>query len=295
MLRSGAMSAIRLPVLSAFAGGCLCSAVLFGVWRADSGASTPATKQQRPHDVELVTAAVAAPSAAQPHDLFAGVAAEHVRNGAGEPTSPATQPLDSAEPEPTGSAVSVVLMNLEAAYRARVAPTAPMPASTQERAVAAAGTDNAAVPTEPPPQTGPQPVAAVIPISPAPAVAPAAFAPAPFVAPVAPPPPIAAAPAYVAQADSPPSEVHIGDVNQNTYNITNVRQGDLYLIQMQQMQQMQQLATLQYLQLLGMSSGVAAPAQRVRGARAQSTPFRSTITNPDNPWGLHFSPPNLVH
>jgi hypothetical protein len=79
----------------------------------------------------------------------------------------------------------------------------------------------------------------------------------------------------------------MGDVNQNTY-ITNVRQGDVYLIQMQQ------LATLQYMQLLSMSSGLPAPARHVRGAGPQGMPFPSAITNPDNPWGFHFAPLNLV-
>ena len=287
------MSAIRLPLLCAFAGGCLSSAVLFGFWRADAGAGETVAKQQRQPRVELVapavSAALAAPSAEPSRDL-AAAAAEQARNGAGEATPPATQAVDSAGPEPAGSAVSDVLMDLEAAYRAHVAATAP---ARQERAVAAAPPDDAVA-------LASQPVAAVVTVPPAPTVPPP-----PTVAPVAvavaaveppsAPPPIAAPPAYLAQADSRPTEVHIGDVNQNTY-ITNVRQGDVYLIQMQQqMQQMQQLAMLQYMQLFGMSSGIAAPAQRGRGAARQPAAFPSTITNPDNPWGFHFSPPNLVH
>jgi hypothetical protein len=90
----------------------------------------------------------------------------------------------------------------------------------------------------------------------------------------------------------PPSEIHYGDVNygdQNTY-ITNVRQGDVYLIQMQQ------VAMLQYMQLLGMSSGLAAPAGHVGGAghQQQRGALSSGITNPDNPWGFHFARPHLV-
>jgi hypothetical protein len=93
----------------------------------------------------------------------------------------------------------------------------------------------------------------------------------------------------VDQGGPPPSEIQIGDVNQNTYNITNVREGDVYLVQMQQ------IAMLQYMQLLGMSPGVAAPARRGRGAGHQSTPFPSSIPNPDNPWGFHMAPLHLVH
>jgi hypothetical protein len=144
-----------------------------------------------------------------------------------------------------------------------------------------------------------QPVAEVIPAIPPPP--PAALAPAVAAAPpVAPPiaaapafaPPIAAAPAVAGPDAPPPTEIHYGDVNQNTF-ITNVREGDVYLIQMQQ------VAMLQYMQLLGMSSGLGAPTRHVGGARHQrgavSTGALSTgITNPDNPWGFHFAPPNLV-
>ncbi|HEY3253953.1 MAG TPA: hypothetical protein VGJ91_08405, partial [Polyangiaceae bacterium] len=96
-----------------------------------------------------------------------------------------------------------------------------------------------------------------------------------------------------------PPDIHYGDVNQNTY-ITNVRQGDVYVVQ-------QQLALMQYMQLLGASSaaGMAQPshAHVGRGAAFRGVPqaapqykqFPSTLTNPDNPWGFNFAPPNLVH
>ena len=301
------MSAIRLPLLCAFAGGCLSSAILFGLWRADANAGAPAAKQQRPPDVELiaavVTATIAAANAEQRHDLVASAAAEHGPHGAGEPAPQAGQALDSGGPSSPGSAVSDVLASLETAYRAHVAATAPVrTSSTQERG-ASAPSDHAVAPTEASPVTAPQSIAAAIPVAPAPiaaapiaapapvapvAVVPAAVTPAVAVAPAAAPPQIAAVPAFVAQADSRPSEVHIGDLNQNTY-ITNVRQGDVYLIQMQQ------LAMLQYMQLLGASSGLVAPAHSVRGTGPRPAPFSSTITNPDNPWGFRFAPPNLVH
>jgi hypothetical protein len=76
-------------------------------------------------------------------------------------------------------------------------------------------------------------------------------------------------------------------VNQNTY-ITNIRQGDVYLIQLQQ------LANLQYMQMLGMASGLATPVRHSSGPAPQRTRFPSGITNPDNPWGFNFAPPNLV-
>jgi hypothetical protein len=115
---------------------------------------------------------------------------------------------------------------------------------------------------------------------------PAAVAPA-AIAPAAVAPQLAAAPAFAGPEPAPPSEVHYGDVNQNTY-ITNIRQGDVYLIQMQQ------LAMLQYMQLLGMSSGVPAPVRNARAAVPPRANFPSGIVNPDNPWGFRFAPPNLV-
>jgi hypothetical protein len=149
---------------------------------------------------------------------------------------------------------------------------------------------------EAPPSAPPQAIAEVVPaipaVSPVAATAPVALA--PQAAPVALAPQAAAMPAVAAQdiPPPPPPEIHYGDVNygdvnQNTY-ITNVRQGDVYLIQMQQ------VAMLQYMQLLGMSSGVTAPARRAGGAGHQRGTLSSGITNPDNPWGFHFAPPKLV-
>ncbi len=287
------MSALRLPLLYAFAGGCLSSALLFGVWRAGAESGAAAAKQRRSPPLELVasaaSAATAAPRAEQQQGPVVDVATEHDRVQAEEPTPQATQPADNRGTELAGSAVSDVLTDLEAAYRARVAAAAPARASsTQEHAVAVAPPDNAIAVTESSPVSASPPAAMVIPIVPAPTAPPA-----PTVAPVAlapaaalPEPP--AAPAFAPQDDPRPTEVHIGDVNQNTY-ITNVRQGDVYQIQMQQ------LVMLQYMQLLGMSPGLAAPARHGRGAGARAVPFTSTITNPDNPWGFKFAPPHLVH
>ena len=293
------MSAIRLPLLCAFAGGCLSNAVLFGLWRAADGASAFSAKQQhRSHEVvELVTAATAAPSVEQSSVLPAPNAVPHDRDTPAEPApSPAATDVDSAAPMPSGSAVSDVLMGLEAAYRERVAARAPLPvSSTPELAVAAAPAEAPSAAPEParvaPPQPAPEAMPAAPTVVAAAAIEPRAVAPAAMqpatAAPVALAPEAAPMPAFAGPSSAPPSVVHYGDVNQNTY-ITNVRQGDVYLIQMQQ------LAMLQYMQLLGMSSGVAAPARHVGGAAARPTQFPSGITNPDNPWGFHFAPPNLV-
>ena len=296
-----AMSAIRLPLLCAFAGGCLSNAVLFGLWRVAEGAGDSALKQHRTQNaVELVTAASAAPSVAQPSELVAASAADPEQRVATEAApSPAASDLDNDRPPPAGSAVSDVLTRLEAAYRERVGARAPaQTSSAQDRATAtaAASADGAVTAAQAAPSVPAQPVAEVIPAMPAAAIAPAApAAPAPpavappAVAPATLPQEVAAAaaPALGAQDAPPPTEIHYGDVNQNTY-ITNIREGDVYLLQMQQ------VAMLQYLQLLGMSSGLAAPARHVGGAAHRRGALSSGITNPDNPWGFHFAPPNLV-
>ena len=284
-----AMSAIRLPLLCAFAGGCLSNALLFGLWRTADGAGASSAKQQhRSQNVELMTTTTVAPGVAHPSELVAATAAEHGHDAATEAApTPAASDLDSAGPTPAGSAVSDVLMQLEAAYRARDAARAPAQSSpTQEHVSAAAPVDNAVAAAESAREVSAQPVAEVVPAIPAVTVA-AAITPA-AVAPAAVAPQVAAVPAVAAQDAPLPSAIHYGDVNQNTY-ITNVRQGDVYLIQVQQ-----QLAMLQYMQLLGMSSGLAAPARHVGGIGHQRAAFPSGITNPDNPWGFHFAPPNLV-
>lgn len=297
------MSAIRFPLLCAFAGGCLCNALVFGLWRAAESAGTAAVRQPNaPHQVAgLVTPAVASRLVEPAQQLLAPEVAGQSR----APTAAAAESaeeLDAARPTAAGSAVSDVLTQLEIAYRERVAASAPAPAAPSAEAI----TTSAPMPgVDVRPAAPLTPVSAVAAVSePPPAVAPAAFAvasvapafmmpaapaasvPAPPVAPA--PVPAALPPAMAAQDAPPPSVVHYGDVNQNTY-ITNVRQGDVYLIQLQQ------IAMLQYMQLLGMPAGVASPSRHMgRGAPQRSAPFTSGITNPDNPWGFHFSPPNLV-
>ncbi|MEI9948985.1 MAG: hypothetical protein WDO74_08370 [Pseudomonadota bacterium] len=288
------MSAIRVPLLCAFVGGCLSGAILLGVWRADMGASVPAP-QQPARSSEIVTASLLPTNAEPP------------RQSSDDPPrapSPAEHgPSPSADPEvatPAGSAVSDILTDLEAAYRqrliaaaraeARAASEDPSTPTQANAAIAQAETAREVAARAPAPVA---PVAApAVPPAPA-AVAPTTIA-AAAVAPAVIVPPVVAAPAPVAQNDARPADIHIGDIN-NTY-VTNVRQGDVYLMQ-------QQIAMMQYIQLLGASPyagagrpGLAGPgAHAPRGAAPQYRQFPSTITNPDNPWGFNFAPPNLVH
>lgn len=272
------MSAIRRPLLCAFAGGCLSNAVLFGLWRTTDGAGASSAQPRTHHVVEVV--ASAAPSVYPSSERLTPHAAERER------TVEEPAPTE-AEPAPTGSAVSDVLTQLEAAYRERVSAQAPVQASTLGHSSAAPS--DAIAPVEPVPSVAAQPVSAqpvaqVIPVvTPAVTVVPRSVAPAELALAA----PAVALPALAIQDPAPAAQVHYGDVNQNTYNITNIRQGDVYLIQMQQ------LAMLQYMQLLGMSSNLAAPARQVGGGHQRGT-LSSGITNPDNPWGFHFSPLNLV-
>lgn len=253
------MSAIRLPLLWAFAGGCLTNAALFGLWRATEPVAPPVRSARASHRV--VEEAVPAPTLARPAALVAVSSAE---------------PRTDAPAEPAGSSVSDVLARLESEYRDQVAARAPAP--SKELALA-----------EPPAPPAPEPVVVAAPVA-VPPLAPAAVVATVAVATPSPPvpaPPTVAEPASIARNEPAPSRVQYGDVNQNTY-ITNVRQGDVYLIQMQQ------LAMLQYMQLMGMSSGAAVPPRAFAAGGGGHQRFPSGITNPDNPWGFHFSPPNLV-
>jgi hypothetical protein len=283
-----AMSATRLTLLCAFAGGCLSNALLFGLWRVAEGAGeSAAKKQQRPADVvQLVTAAIVPPNVAQPSELVAASAADHGADAAiaAAPAPAASDPANGG-PALAGSAVSEVLTRLEAAYRERVVARAPASAPAppaQERGTAAVPADSAVAATEAAPSAPTQPAVEVI----RPAISTAYAGAATAAAAIA--PQVAAVPAVAFQDAPPPAEIHYGDVNQNTY-ITNIREGDVYQIQMQQ------VAILQYMQLLGLSGGLAAPARQLGGAGHQRGALSSGITNPDNPWGFHFARPNLVH
>lgn len=298
-------------LLCAFAGGCLSAAIVLGVWRAESVAALPA-QQQLARSNELLAAAIAARNAEQRRDApdhtehaSANAADREAARGNDAKSNPSLskggEDSASAEPAPAGSAVADVLTDLEAAYRKRMVATAPAegaaaPAPATEPAAPAPASDSAAsAPAEPKRELPAPSVVAVAPVLPVAPAAPVSAAPASDAPAVAPP---AASPAVVAQNDVRPVDIHYGDVNQNTY-VTNVRQGDTYVVQ-------QQIALLQYMQLLGMSPGArlgrpARTAGRGTGARfgapsaAEYKQFPSTLTNPDNPWGFNFAPPNLVH
>jgi len=290
------MRAIRLPLLCAFAGGCLSNALLFFLWRSPDSAGSSALKPHRAHHlVALAVAATAAPDSPT-SELAATPVAEDGAHAA-EPAQSATAPTadnNADPPPPAGSAVSDVLTSLEAAYRERVSARAPaQPAQAPEPAAPATAANAAAAP-EPAHSTAPPSGVDVPPLPAAPAVEARAPTPVPTTpaAPAAVAPQMVAAaapqvpPAFAAEDAPPPVQVHYGDINQNTY-VTNIRQGDVYLIQLQQ------LAVLQYMQMLGASANAAPAARHARGA-PQQRPFPSGIINPDNPWGFHFTPPNLV-
>ncbi|HYQ05006.1 MAG TPA: hypothetical protein VER96_40295 [Polyangiaceae bacterium] len=290
------MISSRVALLAAFGVGCLSTALLFGVWRADSGEQGNATSKPRPRSAHVVTASLVAPNVAPPVEASDDSARAVAR---AEPTDHVdavkAEPAPAAEAAPPGgSAVSDVLTDLEAAYRQRLIAAARAEAAARDETTAPP--DRSAPPPTSPPQVEPprEVVAqAVVPVA-------APVAPPPAPAPAAPPveappsvvvdvPPTAA---IVAQNDARPVDVHIGDVNQNTY-ITNVRQGDVYVIQ-------QQLAMLNYMAGAAAYPGVAhAPhAHGVVPHQPQQSGFRqfpSTLTNLDNPWGFNFAPPNLVH
>lgn len=278
------MKAGRLSLLGAFAGGCLSAGVLFGFWRTDTAATHKLPAPQSAPVAASLIGTAATISVAPQRDAVdeaerAPAKAEPV---AAEPATVSPEEVASASPPPGGSAVSDVLTDLEAAYRQRLIAAARAEAEAAPASVAA---NNAPPAPEPAPEVAPRAVAPVVPVGAVSNVSAAVAA--------AVPPPEPPAPVVLAQNDARPADVHIGDVNQNTYNITNVRQGDVYVTQ--------QLAMLQYMQLLGAASnlGLPQPTHVGRGMGQRSAPqfkqFPSTLTNLDNPWGFNFSPPNLVH
>ena len=290
------MRANRWSVLGAFAVGCLSSAAVFAFWRvensADAAVSPPRVRESEQlvvvRNPEQPAEAVADPARDSAQAVQRDTATPSRAPEAEPPAaSTATHELANANSAAVGdSAVSDVLTDLEAAYRQRLI------AAARAEAEAAAQPPTAPPPPSPPVVPAqPPPVAAqtIAPVAPPPAAAPPPSEPPPSAPPASEPP---APPMVVAQNDARPPDIHIGDVNQNTY-ITNVRQGDVYVIQ-------QQLALMQYMQMLG-NSGYAAsvpPAYGTRGSvphQPRSVPFKSTLTNLDNPWGFNFAPPQLVH
>jgi hypothetical protein len=303
----------RLPLLWAFAGGCLSGVLALGLWRAESAVASHPSRASLSRATDERVQANGAPSEAR-EAVPAVRSTEHETpaiDGQSE-TSAGTAPAkadDADAPADQGSSVAEVLNRLESQYRqvlaGTTAPGAPerAPAVPAAAAVAAApsGLVAGAAPAEAPAH------AAAVREEPAPAPAAPApkSAPPPAAEPVAPraevaqaaPVPPSAVPAEVAerlaaQGAAQPRDVYLGNVQNNVY-LGNVYQGQV--VQMQQ-----ELAMLQYMQLLSLSPyarfggrGRGVP----RGFAAQPAPapaFHSGLTNPDNPWGFDFPPTNYV-
>jgi hypothetical protein len=281
------MLAKRVPLLSAFAGGCLSGAVLLGLWHTDSGLAPPSAPRKR---------AVA-------HELSEAPATEARAEPADTSSPKGTGDTAAESPADAGSSVADVLSRLEASYRqglaAERAPAAPQPTTTvtapppqemparQEPALALAETAaplSSAPPAVAPQAAAPQATALQAP-APRAAAPPTAALQAP--APQAPSPSADTAPVVATRDDARPRDVYNGDVHQNVYN--GATQSEVY--------QMQQLAVLQYMQLLALSSytGLASPPRMPRGVAARRpAAFSSSLTNPDNPWGFDFPPTVLA-
>jgi hypothetical protein len=259
------MFAQRLTVISAFAGGCLCTG-LIGFWNAESK-PRPASVSERRQSVSV-----------------SSLAPEPERASEEQPELPRAVPVvDDGSREEIGTSVADVLSRLETAYRIVSA------AKTLDTA-------NTSAPLAPvAPEPAPEPQAAIV--VPVPEAEPALSAATPE------PRPALGAPATVAAATSeapPPSDAvarvpepttYVGEVNTNIH-VGDVQVGDRYEIQ--------QLAMIQYLQLLALSSYVGGrlprshqPHQTLRTPPRPRYPI-TAIPNPDNPWGFNFPPRVLV-
>lgn len=311
------MLAKRLPLLSAFAVGCLTSAALIGFWRTSGAAPSPAVHHgARDRTSEPLVAANAAPSAisdqAHPDRAPAPEATlDHGPAGVEPPTQPSSGDTSVGSLAEPGSSVVDTLAHLEAAYRQALAvadlrdtaPSAPPAPAPPGAGPSVADREPAAPPpaiepppppsSEPSPQRRPARAEAAVAVADTPAppksTLQADTAAVPPEPPPLPPSPWAnAANAFAPPDAAPPRDAYAADTRPNVY-IGNINQGDVY--------QVQQLAILQYIQLLApmAAAGNAFPGRAPRGVSARRpTPFPSTLTNPDNPWGFDFHPPVLV-
>ncbi len=207
VLDSDGMLAQRLTVISAFAGGCLCTALL-GFWKSDT--TKPAAVSERRASLFV------APLAAEPD------AAAEVRAEPPEPSAVA----DDGTGEESGTSVAEVLSRLETAYRIVSAAKA----IETEKAIEAPS------PAEPEPEPRaeivvPAPVATPEPSAePAP---PASVAAAPVELP----------PASSAPVSAPAPASYVGEVNNNIH-VGDVHVGDRYDVQQLAMIQYLQLLAL---------------------------------------------------
>lgn len=319
----------RLPLLWAFAGGCLSGVLLLGFWRAEQSVLPPSPahvtfnrgdggEASRPRrkvrDAENEDAADDDSTAEDETATGANAATPKSTNGERAPKAAEEADVSAAE----GSSVADVLNRLEKAYRQGLAGSKPAdPPSANHELVAlndgAPARDDAREAPAPPPATTAAPAreggaheepAAAPPVEQAASPAPAPAAAAPIAelpvevavaAPVPSPLPAGAAEQLAASGVAQPHDVYFGNVQNNVY-MGNVYQGQV--VQMEQ-----QLALLQYMQLMSLSpyarfgargraprGFVAAPAP----APAPAPTFKSTLTDPDNPWGFNFPQPNYV-
>jgi hypothetical protein len=267
------MVAARLPLLSAFAGGCLCTAVLVALGRTeDREADVPAPRggTVQSHDV------TAPPSRAATPDPTHVASLEPSTTSAAKPQrEPAPRADDVAEASPPGDSVADVLARLEAGYRERLIAKEP-PTDVATSAVPAV--------TAPAPTAAPVTLAAGRPQDGTPAAAPAPTA-------------LAAVPVATAAAAAPPSVA--ADAAQVKDHDARERERDLYLASLYRAEayQRQQLVVLQYLELLSQSRALP-PESSPRAPRSLATrrspSFSFPLTNPDNPWGFDLPPTVLV-
>jgi hypothetical protein len=314
------MFAKRLPLLSAFAGGCLSSAALIGFWRADAAkrpAATEPSVRQRTAETFVSPIATTSPvgEGAVPDDSSAERTAEphgepaardalaHGSNAAGMEPSSQPRPEGGESPTLPSSSVADVLSHLEASYRQALAVAAvgDTPAKTgRELSSTGSGAGPRIADRELP---APQPTTVLSETPPPPVIAheEAALARADTaappkkaqlsdtqVAPVADAAPVASRDDVRPRDDMRPRDDYAADTHPNIY-VNNVYQGDVY--------QVQQLAALQYIQLLAplAYAGLASAAPLPRGLTTRrASPFSTSLTNPDNPWGFNFRPPVLV-
>ncbi len=282
MLKWAVMLVSRLPLLWAFAGGCVLSAALISAFHGGTG--TRSTDARGARETEPRQEPALAYRVERHHEVAA-----KERSASEEDSAPQAEP---------GSSVANVLTRLEAAYRAglgaagpdaapmnaRQEPTPPDPPQQAAETVPAAPTATTTLAEAAPEEAPAHEETAVVLAAAAPPTTPA-----PSPAGHSVPAPATDAPRALASLDDVrPRDIHIGDVQQNNY-AGDVHQGDVYVVQ--------QLAVLQYVELAAPSpSGrLHSRGNRLPGWNTRRAPlFATSLTNPDNPWGFDFPPTVLA-
>ena len=266
----GSMLGKRLPLLSAFAVGCISTAALLIALLPRDPANLPAAVKRVVRDPEAAARSASGVASITVDKAVDGAPASHQQTGGalGEP------------PADPGTSVADVLQKLEAAYREALA----VAAARNTPTVTASAHANAAE-REP---VAPPSIAATA-AQPAPQVALADTASTAETGAASAPP---ARVALTQPAPSAPEEPrsrgdYVPDARPNLY-VDNLYQGNVY--------QVQQLAILQYMQLLAplSNTGQGLAARSPRETTQRLTTFPSSLTNPDNPWGFNFHPLALV-